>query len=60
MATHRRPDGRTLGLLGLAVTLFLTFAAAAQQTERFDDRVRDSFSPATMAISMRFGEAWRS
>ena len=39
MATHRRRDGRTLGLLGLAVTLILTFAAAAQQTERFDDRV---------------------
>ena len=43
MATHRRRDGRTLGLLGLAVTLILTFAAAAQQTERFDDRVRDFF-----------------
>ena len=57
MATHRRPDGRTLGLLGLAVTLLFTFAATAQQMERFDERVRDFFSPATMALQMRFGGA---
>ena len=38
---HRR--GRALGIVGLAVTLFLTLAAGAQQTERFDERVRDLF-----------------
>ena len=56
MATHRRPDGRTLGLLGLAVTLLFTFAATAQQMERFDERVWDFFFAGYDGIADAF---WR-
>ena len=43
MATYRLGIGQALGIVGLAATLLLAVAAAAQQTERFGERVRDLF-----------------
>ena len=43
MTTYRRRGGRALGLLALLAALVLAAPAAAQQPERFDERVREFF-----------------
>ncbi len=43
MIAYRLGIGQALGIIGLATALLLAVAAAAQQTERFDERVRDLF-----------------
>ena len=43
MTIYRRRGGRALGLLALLAALVLAAPAAAQQPERFDERVREFF-----------------
>ena len=43
MATGSIRTRRILGVIGLAVTVLTAFTAAAQQTERFDEQVREFF-----------------
>ena len=43
MVTYCLRIGQALGIVGLATMLLLAVAATAQQTERFDERVRDLF-----------------
>ena len=43
MSMHQRLNGRTRGFVVLAAALLMVPAAGAQQTERYDMRVRDHF-----------------
>ena len=45
MITCRLGMGQALAIIGLATALLLALAAAAQQTERFAERVRNSAHP---------------